>query len=274
MAGYVQTAAITLPLWIGIHYLARLYDADIVGSGSDEYAQVLKAGAFGVVVMTTLSFWDRTVILSRGWILISWALSLFLIISGRALLRGLLLRGRQRGRYGAPGPDRRRRSARDGVAKQFAQSPSSGVKVLAFLDDFLSPDTEVMNGIRVWGAPAQLSEAVRTLDVDEVFIVSEALDWETCQDVMHELVSLPDHVRARLCPKLGELWTAGLKLSQKSDVAVLTWTGMRYYQPGRNAETPHGLPALSLSSCIHRAVLHVDRDPAALGGSCPHSGPA
>ncbi len=104
VAGYVQTAAITLPLWIGIHYLARLYDADIVGSGSDEYAQVLKAGAFGVVVMTTLSFWDRTVILSRGWIFISWALSLFLIISGRALLRGLLLRGRRRGQVSHEGP--------------------------------------------------------------------------------------------------------------------------------------------------------------------------
>lgn len=227
MAGYFCIGAVILPAWLAIHVASRLYHPDVVGVGSEEYFQIFRASAFGVVIMTMLSFWDRTLILSRGWILLSWLFSLTLLIAGRFCLRRVLLRARRRGRYCScaviVGADQRALT----IAEQFVRNPSSGVRVAAFLDDVRAPGTEVMAGICAWGSPDRLAEAVGTLGAVEVFIVADALDWETLQGVMRDASALPDRVRVRLCPKLGDLWTVGVKLGKKAEIAVLTFSGMR-----------------------------------------------
>lgn len=227
LAGYAVISAAMIPVWIGIHFAARLYDPDVTGSGMEEYLQIFKASTFAVVVMIALAFWDRGLLLSRGWVLLSWFLSLVLLLLGRFTIRCLILRRRRRGegcaRAIAVGVNNRAIH----IAHQFNQNRSGGIVVVAFLDDTLPVGAVVTESLSVWGSPAELAEAVRALDATEVLVVSEALDWETYQDVVHQGSRFPPSVRMRICPRLDELLSSGVRLGKKADVPVLTLAGLR-----------------------------------------------
>lgn len=226
IATYAVIAAIMVPVWVGTHFAARLYDSDVVGSGMDEYAQILKASTFSVVAMMVLSFWDRGLLLSRGWVLISWLLSVTFLALGRLFVRRLMLRRRQRGqgcvRAIVVGTNHRA----IGIARQLHRDPGAGTAVAGFLDDTLSAGNKVLNDLAVWGSPADLVQAVRALDATEVFVIPEALDWETYQDVVHQAAMLPSAVRVRICPRLDQLLSSGVRLTKKADVPILTLAGL------------------------------------------------
>ncbi len=226
LESYIAISAFMVPVWLAIHFAARLYDPDIMGSGVDEYLQIVKASTFGVVVMITLTFWDR-LILSRGWVLILWVLSVALLTLERFSLRQQLLRARSRGvaceRALIVGANQRAIS----IVKQFNHNPSAGVTVVAFLDDSLPTGAVVTENVFVWGSPSELADAIQSLRATEVLVISEALDWETFQDVVSQVAELPPVIRVRICPRLDELLSSGVRLGKKANVPVLTLSGLR-----------------------------------------------
>jgi lipopolysaccharide/colanic/teichoic acid biosynthesis glycosyltransferase len=262
LAGYTRMAGMVLPVWLLICAGAQLYDPRLLLGGPQEYGQVVKACTFGVIALITLSFWERGVMLSRGWLLLAWALSIILTGGARFAFRRVIFLLRRRGRFITRALVVGANEQAKAIVRQFHTPEGPGVQVLGFLDDYLPPGTRVMGDpsagpstssggasgqapstgrrgepfdgaqdrpvepsghcLEVLGTPADLERVARETGAGEVIIVPDALAWESFQEIIQQVASTLNDLEVKLSPGFYEILTTGVKVSHKAFVPLLT----------------------------------------------------
>jgi lipopolysaccharide/colanic/teichoic acid biosynthesis glycosyltransferase len=115
------------------------------------------------------------------------------------------------------------------IARQFRAASGAGVDVVGFIDDFLPvgapvpiPDLPGMT-LRVLGGPDRLHDVARQNQVDEVVLVSNAVAWETFQEIMQRLSVNPEDApfEIKLSPGYYEILTTGVQVVQLANVPLL-----------------------------------------------------
>lgn len=224
---YLRLGLLFLPLWIVICALFRLYDPDYLLGGPQEYAQVAKAVTFGMVALTVLSFEARSVLVSRGWLIVSWGLGLVFVGGARFFFRRFIFRLRRRGLFTTRtlvvGADEQARA----IAQQLGGPQGSGIEIVGFVDDYLPRRSRVMGDLRVLGSPTELARLVQEKRIKQLIVVPGAMAWESFREVMQSTVSALDNVEIRLSPGFYELLTTGVKVTHKAFVPLLTVERMR-----------------------------------------------
>jgi lipopolysaccharide/colanic/teichoic acid biosynthesis glycosyltransferase len=216
------------PIWVLWAAVLGLYTADNLLGGHREYKQTFKTCAAGIFTIILASFALRTddSALSRMWILLSWALSTTLMLAMRFQLRrlayGLRLRGFLTARVLIVGANDHGAA----IARQWALSPRSGIRVLGFLDDFKAIGSTVVDNLKVIGRPTALGTITRELRADEVVVVSSAMAWETFGELMSPATVKPDYTM-RLSPGFYEMLTSGMAVTNKTFVPLLTMNKSR-----------------------------------------------
>lgn len=219
---YGRIIVLAIPIWLLICASARLYDGRIILSGYKEYAQVIKACTFTVIALIVLSFVGHDADLSRGWLLLSWALSITLVSGTRFVMRRLIGVMRQRGRFV-------RRVLIVGateyakvIADQFRNDREAGLEVVGFLDDYLPPGARVMGTLEVLGSPLDLEQVARQVGATEVVVLPNALSWESCQHVVSNAASAYEGLDIKLCPSYYEILTTNVQVSHQAAVPLLS----------------------------------------------------
>jgi len=215
---YARNVLFFMPVWFLICALFRLYDPDYLLGGPQEYAQAVKACTFSVVGLTVLSFWERGDLFSRGWLLLSWALSTILVVGARFLFRRVIFRLRRRGLFTS-------RALVVGVseqAKAIAEQLGADVEIVGFVDDYLPPGSRVMGDLRVLGSPTELARLAKEAGARELIVVPSALAWESFQEIMRSTTSTLDSFDVKLSPGFYEILTTGVKITHKAFVPLLT----------------------------------------------------
>ncbi|MEI2689161.1 MAG: sugar transferase [Anaerolineae bacterium] len=227
-AVYLRVSALIVPVFLLIFAFNNLYDTRLMRGGLEEYVQVAKSFLYGIVAMIVLSYWVRIATLSRGWFLLVFVIGLLLVGGGRFLVRRALgwihRRGRLRTRMLIVGANEQGQA----IARQLRAAAGAGVDVVGFIDDFLPlgapvPLDDGETALRVLGGPDRLHDVARQNQVDEVVLVSNAVAWETFQEIMQRLSVSSEQApfEIKLSPGFYEILTTGVQVTQLANVPLL-----------------------------------------------------
>ena len=230
-AVYLKVGLLIIPLWLIIFALNHLYDLRRVLGGIDEYVQIAKSNLFAVVAIIMLGYWVRIATLSRGWLVLAFFFALSFVGMFRFLFRRYIYRLRRRGQMRTRTLIVGANEQGKAIARQFHGARSAGVEIVGFIDDFLAPGTPVAlddqpargESLRVLGGPDRLHQVAQSLDVHEVVVVTNAVAWETFQELMAELNVNEGRApyEIKLSPGFYEILTTGVQVTHDANVPLL-----------------------------------------------------
>jgi exopolysaccharide biosynthesis polyprenyl glycosylphosphotransferase len=220
-AFYATVAIWSVPVWLLLLAAFRLYDRRLLFMGVTEYARVANACTAGLVAEVMLSFLDVALPISRGWLLLTWLLSIVLVCSGRFFARRVLTVLRRSGRYRSPTLIVGANEEGKALAEQLMADSGAGPQVLGYVDFALAPGTRVANGLDVVASAETLAVTIEQLRVKEVVIASTAASREQLIDLYRTIGQNAD-VEMRLSSGLFEILTTGMHVMEINRVPLMT----------------------------------------------------
>lgn len=159
-----------------------LYDRRNLFWGTEEYMLVFRACSYFVFSIIFISFFTRDVVVSRGWIISTWVLSILAVCAGRAFFRQYLRMLSKKGRL----LDRVVILGASEASKAMAQQleTSGMVSVAGFLDDYNPSGTEVLPGKRILGPSRLFREIASREGANLAIVVPDAICWETRRNIL------------------------------------------------------------------------------------------
>lgn len=217
---YFYLGLALVPIWIVLFWAFRLYDWEVLLGGTREYAGVFQATVSGTILLALVEFFVPQLIIARGWVGLSWALTFFLVAGSRFLVRRLAYAARRHGYLMVPtliiGASEEGRL----LAEQLLNWPTSGLNVLGFLDDTARPGLRVCRNLYALGPLERLEDLVRAYQVEELILATSGLSRDTIMQVFQRYGTSP-HVHLRLSSGLFELLTTGLSLKETAYVPLI-----------------------------------------------------
>ena len=220
-AFYSSVAFWVIPVWMALFALYHLYDRRFLFSGFQEYIRVVNACTAGMIVVIVASFLDTGLIISRGWLLLTWLFAIAIVANERFVARRALWTLRRRGWFLTPtiivGANEEGRA----LAEQFVSDRGSGTQVLGFIDNASPPGTVAVEGLKVLGGIEDLPEVVRSSGVKEIVVAMTALPREDFLDLYRDFGQAPG-LELRLSSGLFEILTTGVVVQDSGGVPLMT----------------------------------------------------
>ncbi len=215
LAFYSSVLLLLVPVWLIVFALSHLYDERYLLGGTQEYAHVFNACTVGMMLVIFYSFVFRgeDFAISRGWLLISWVLTILIVGGVRFSLRRVIYHLRRRGYFLTPAFIVGANEEGKALAEQLQTWTTSGLHLVGFIDDTLSPGTEVLNGLRVLGPTGELQHLVGEHGVGELVIAITALSRENLLGIF-QAYGTASEVDIRLSSGLFEILTTGLQVKE------------------------------------------------------------
>jgi len=221
---YRQLVMGMIPFWVIIFAAFQLYSPHILFGGMQEYTRSFNAITTASVAMTIISFLRRdNEMFSRGWLLISWTISLVLVVVWRFIMRRVIYAFRQRGHFLSPALIIGANAEGRALAEQFANQPASGLYIAGFVDSTVPIGSNVSNGYKVIGNLADIEQLVSAENIEEVIIAPTALSREELLNTFRALNPNPE-VNLRLSSGLFEILNTGLRVKELAFVPLIEVT--------------------------------------------------
>lgn len=223
---YSSVAYWAIPAWLVLLAIYGLYDRRRVFAGFQEYVRVANASTAGVLALVFISFLDKSLLISRGWLIMTWLLAILVVGGLRFIVRRGLRLARRRGVMTTPVLIVGANEEGIALAEQFLADPGSGARVLGFIDSTLPVGTPVLNGIDVIGTPDSAPDVVRRVQARELVVASTALTRDELLD-LYRSVGQNDAVELRMSSGLFEILTTGVEVQELSCVPLITPSRVR-----------------------------------------------
>lgn len=210
-----------VPLWLLVFAFNRLYDRRYTLNGLYEYGRIVIACAIGVLVLVVLSFFEPNLSVSRSWLILCWFIASLFVGAERFAIRRAVRLARRRGylltRALIVGANEHAKA----IARQLEPVTQSGVQVVGFLDDYLPPDTRVLDDLRVLDRPTALARVAQEMHASEAIVVQGAIAWESFVEIITQATSTLNHLDIKLSPGFYEILATGVRLSHDGFVPLL-----------------------------------------------------
>ena len=218
-------AGLMLAVILVLFVANRCYDPEMLFGGHREYAAIVKATTYGAGMTLILAFLADQPI-SRGALVLAWFLAMPFVCGSRFLIRRVIFRVRESGRF-----VRRWLIVGTGahavaVARQLNWPASAGARVVGFLDDYRAVGSPVADGLRVLGDPRTVREVVEEHGVSRIVVVPQAVSWESYRDLL-EFAAGRDGVRMKLAPGLQHLVTTGAEMTDSGFLPLISLQPLR-----------------------------------------------
>lgn len=218
---YVGLISILVPSWLSLFAVMRLYDVRQLLGGTREYSRAFNACTSGMMLVILYGFIDETIVISRGWLVMSWLLSGLFVCCGRLLLRRYAYHLRSKGYFVSRaliiGTNEEART----LADQLKDAAYSGLQIQGFVE----PGTGIGHGmyarLPVLGQLSNLQEIIKQRQVTEVIVSSTALDRNQLLNILRELSATPE-VELRLSSGLYEAVTTTMHVTMKGSVPFMS----------------------------------------------------
>jgi lipopolysaccharide/colanic/teichoic acid biosynthesis glycosyltransferase len=212
--------AVMVPVLVLLFYWGGLYDPANLLVGAREFGGVFRSSAYGLVLLTLITFVLRWP-LSRSWAVLSWAFLTLFVIAARFLIRRVAAFARNHGRL----IDRALVVGVDEESVALAEQVNqrgSGMEVVGLLDDYVPAGTELPGGLRVVGTSSALLQVAHRMHVRDAIISPRALPWETLRELVTTSTAHANGLRLHLSAGLYDLLTAGVRFAERNHVPLLT----------------------------------------------------
>jgi exopolysaccharide biosynthesis polyprenyl glycosylphosphotransferase len=223
---YQNLVLIMLPIWLLIFAVAGLYQRQNLLGGTREYQSVFSGATIGIFLVIVVSFLVPEFVLSRGWLLLTWAFAIFFTALARFMIRRVVYLLRRSGYFMSPtlviGANQEGRL----IANQIIDSPTSGIHLLGFIDDRFEPGTNLFKQIHVLGSIDLLDSFIRRYNIEEVIIATSALTREEIVSLFQRY-GLSQYLNLRLSSGVFELLTTGLQIKELAYVPLVSVNKVR-----------------------------------------------
>ncbi|MEZ4672704.1 MAG: sugar transferase [Caldilineaceae bacterium] len=230
MEHYMRLVLILIPVWLGLFALLRLYDFNILLSGTTEYSRALNGCTSGMMIVVAASFIAPEFVIARAWLLMSWFFSTVLVCSNRWFLRRAAHALRQQGWFLTPALIVGTNAEAISLANQLRNSMYSGFIVLGFIEEKVDLPAEQrprsIIGLPVIGSLDDMPKIVRERKVEEIVIATTALSREQLLGTTLQLSSMPG-INMSLSSGLYEIFTTGMKIATRNAVPLMSINRLR-----------------------------------------------
>ena len=217
---YRQVAWLSALIFVLIFAALGLYNPDGLLGGTQEYARILRGCTYGVIALIVVSFLQHDRPLSRGWLILSWLLLILLVGVSRFAWRRVFHWARRKwGWFISPTLIVGVSDHALAIAAQLNRAASS-YKIVGFVDEFMPPGTPVLDDLAVLGNTRQLHELTAAHQVEQVILLSNAVTWESFQEVMAG-AGFANGYQLRLSPGFYEILTANVQVTHQAFVPLL-----------------------------------------------------
>jgi exopolysaccharide biosynthesis polyprenyl glycosylphosphotransferase len=220
-AFYSWIAFWAIPVWILLFAIYRLYEQHELFAGINEYVRVVNASTAGLVSIVLISFLDSRLLISRGWLVLSWALAIVLVTSVRFGMRRVVRSLRRRGVLVTPTVIVGANEEGIALAEQLLSDAAAGARLVGFVDPSLPPGSAVAHGLHVIGDFWQIDELVRRSGVRQVLVAASALSRDQLLDLFWNYGNTPQ-LDLRLSSGLYEILTTGVSVQHIGSIPTVT----------------------------------------------------
>ena len=226
LGGYAMIVAAIIPLWLLIFAINQLYSSHILFGGFEEYIQVFYSITIGTLAIVVFGFFTRDdLLVSRGWLLISWGLALFLVYTFRFAFRHFIFGLRNRGHLLSPALIVGANEEGIALAKQLQKTSASGLYVTGFIDmgfrdEIRAVGLTVYNSFKVLGRLDDLENVVNDNNIEELIIASSTIRQQQQLDIYQFTASNPD-LNLCLTSGLFEIISTGMRAKELAYVPLI-----------------------------------------------------
>ncbi|RIK17063.1 MAG: polyprenyl glycosylphosphotransferase [Acidobacteria bacterium] len=167
---YLTVSVALVLCWVAVLHLVHAYDGRLVGHGVQEYRQVFRASMWLFATLAIVAFAFR-LDFARGYVLVAFPLGTLLLLTGRWVARGWLVRQRRDGRLCDKVLLVGDQDHVSSLVVALGRTPSAGYQVVGACVDGA---TGTANGVPVLGPESDVLVRAMELGVDVIAVSSSA----------------------------------------------------------------------------------------------------
>ncbi|MDM8519654.1 sugar transferase [Anaerolineales bacterium HSG6] len=210
-----------VPLWIIIFGSFGLYSKKNLFSGTIEYASVFNACTLGMLLIVLMTFFDPELVIARGWLLISWMLTLSWVGIGRFTVRRIVKAMRMNGFFAVNVLIVGANEEGKAIAKQLSTNPRTGINIVGFVDDNEKSGVEVLPDLFVLGSIETAHVLVDQGGIHELIVPTTAVPREKLLRLIKTFVGY-EYLTIRLSSGLYEILTTGVQVQKVNGVPLIS----------------------------------------------------
>lgn len=218
---YVALAYVAVPVWLAIFAVYHLYDRQYLLGGVREYTAVINACTVGMVVVIVASFFQPSIFISRGWLVISWVLAIIVVGASRFTIRRVVYRLRSYGWFMDPtiivGANEEARA----LAEHLLSTSVNGLQIVGAVDDGVPAGTTLVDGISVLGRTEDLHYLIGKHGAKELLVATSALPRESLLELFRTF-GRQQGVRLQMSSGLFEILTTGVTVRHVGGLPLIS----------------------------------------------------
>jgi exopolysaccharide biosynthesis polyprenyl glycosylphosphotransferase len=208
-------------LWLVIFSFNGLYAKDNLLGGTQEYSRVFRSATVGFLLIVIAGFLGPNLMIARGWLLMTWAFTFFLVAGARFLLRRGVYALRKHGFFLTPAVIVGANQEGRWLAEQLLKWETSGLHLVGFVDKKTPVTFPLFHDLVSLGTVEQLGEIIERYDVGEVILASSAISTRDYLLEIFRKYGVSDKVNIRMSSGLYEILTTGLTVSEFAYVPLV-----------------------------------------------------
>ncbi len=218
---YSRLVFTLIPLWILLFSLMGLYRRDNLLGGTKEYSLVFRATTYGFLLVIIVGFFEPTLIIARGWLLLAWGFGFLFISSGRLTIRRVIYRLRRHGYFVLPAILVGANDEAKLLAEQLTGWETSGLHLMGVIADGFDTGVKLWESVPVIGSLAEIEEVTNELGIREIIIATSALDRSAMLKIFRSF-GVSNLINLRLSSGLFEIITTGLQVKEIAYVPLVS----------------------------------------------------
>jgi exopolysaccharide biosynthesis polyprenyl glycosylphosphotransferase len=221
---YINAMLLAVPIWMVIFAIQGLYNRKNILGGTREYELLFNSSVLGTLVIISLGFLFPTVILARGWVILTWALAFLFTATGRFVSRRIVYSMRKTGHFQEPALIIGANEEGQLLADQLNNWQTAGVRVVGYLDD--EHCCTLSSHLQWLGKLDELDHVVSKNGIGEIILVTSALTREQVLALFRKYGTRKD-INLRLTSGLYEIISTGMQIREDGLVPMMSVNKVR-----------------------------------------------
>jgi exopolysaccharide biosynthesis polyprenyl glycosylphosphotransferase len=219
---HYQFLLYTTPLlWLGIFVGNGLYVKENLLGGTREYSRVLRSANAGFLVIVLAGFLEPTLIIARGWLLLTWGISFLFVAGARFGLRRQMYSLRKHGYFLTPAVIVGANEEGRWLAEQLLRWQTSGLHIVGFVDKKEPITSALFHGLPCLGSVENMDEIIEHYNIGEVILASSAFSTRDYLLDIFKTYGVSEKVNIRMSSGLYEILTTGLTINEFAYVPLV-----------------------------------------------------
>lgn len=212
----------TMPLlWLAVFAANGLYSKRYLLGGTREYAHVFRSASEGFLLVVLAGFLSPSLIIARGWLLMTWGSTFLFVAAARLLLRRAVYTLRRQGFFLTPAVIVGANQEGRWLAEQLLHWPTSGLHLVGFVDKKIPAALPSFHGLACLGSVDSLSEIIRQYNIGEVILASSAISSRDHLLDIFRRHGVDGKVNIRMSSGLYEILTTSMTVNEYAYVPLV-----------------------------------------------------